>query len=142
MHVMYVCVCVCLCVVCVFVCFYIRVLACECISLCLAACVCVCVSWSMRLYRSLNDDSPLGLRRILSQSTDSLNFKNRAMSMESLNDEGETELCSTQTRCPNRKTSLPVNPPSPLFRTAVCICDFTNVSSLADPNVWIDKRSM
>ncbi|KAK7157142.1 hypothetical protein R3I93_008574 [Phoxinus phoxinus] len=38
---------------------------------------------------SLNDDSPLGLRRILSHSTDSLNFRNRAMSMESLNDEGE-----------------------------------------------------
>uniref|UniRef100_A0A8C7HSF0 Rho guanine nucleotide exchange factor (GEF) 2a n=1 Tax=Oncorhynchus kisutch TaxID=8019 RepID=A0A8C7HSF0_ONCKI len=38
---------------------------------------------------NLNDDSPLGLRRILSQSTDSLNFRNRAMSMESLNDEGE-----------------------------------------------------
>uniref|UniRef100_A0A4W5M7Z5 Rho guanine nucleotide exchange factor (GEF) 2a n=1 Tax=Hucho hucho TaxID=62062 RepID=A0A4W5M7Z5_9TELE len=36
---------------------------------------------------NLNDDSPLGLRRILSQSTDSLNFRNRAMSMESLNDE-------------------------------------------------------
>ncbi|ROL43068.1 Rho guanine nucleotide exchange factor 2 [Anabarilius grahami] len=40
-------------------------------------------------HRSLNDDSPLGLRRILSHSTDSLNFRNRAMSMESLNDEGE-----------------------------------------------------
>ncbi|XP_076864092.1 rho guanine nucleotide exchange factor 2 isoform X2 [Brachyhypopomus gauderio] len=38
---------------------------------------------------TLNDDSPLGLRRILSQSTDSLNFKSRTMSMESLNDEGE-----------------------------------------------------
>ncbi|XP_067305518.1 rho guanine nucleotide exchange factor 2 [Pseudorasbora parva] len=38
---------------------------------------------------SLNDDSPLGLRRILSHSTDSLNFRNRAMSMESLYDEGE-----------------------------------------------------
>ncbi|KAL0984871.1 hypothetical protein UPYG_G00149750 [Umbra pygmaea] len=38
---------------------------------------------------NLNDDSPLGLRRILSQSTDSLNFRNRAMSMESLIDEGE-----------------------------------------------------
>ena len=38
----------------------------------------------------MNDDSPLGLRRILSQSTDSLNFRNRAMSMESLNDEGKT----------------------------------------------------
>ncbi|XP_067111773.1 rho guanine nucleotide exchange factor 2 isoform X1 [Osmerus mordax] len=43
---------------------------------------------------SLNDDSPLGLRRILSQSTDSLNFKNRAMSMESLNDEGEVYYAS------------------------------------------------
>ncbi|KAJ7991403.1 hypothetical protein DPEC_G00283460 [Dallia pectoralis] len=38
---------------------------------------------------NLNDDSSLALRRILSQSTDSLNFRNRAMSMESLNDEGE-----------------------------------------------------
>ncbi|XP_074542544.1 rho guanine nucleotide exchange factor 2 [Halichoeres trimaculatus] len=38
---------------------------------------------------TLNDDSPLGLRRILSQSTDSLSFRNRAMSMESLNDDGE-----------------------------------------------------
>ncbi|XP_034561172.1 rho guanine nucleotide exchange factor 1a isoform X1 [Notolabrus celidotus] len=38
---------------------------------------------------NLNDDSPLGLRRILSQSTDSLSFRNRAMSMESLNDDGE-----------------------------------------------------
>lgn len=47
-------------------------------------CVCVC--------RNLNDDSPLGLRRILSQSTDSLNFRNRAMSMESLNDDGTAHL--------------------------------------------------
>ncbi|KAK1154617.1 rho guanine nucleotide exchange factor 2 isoform X1 [Acipenser oxyrinchus oxyrinchus] len=38
---------------------------------------------------NLNEDAPLGLRRILSQSTDSLNFRNRAMSIESLNDEGE-----------------------------------------------------
>uniref|UniRef100_A0AAR2IX36 Rho/rac guanine nucleotide exchange factor (GEF) 2 n=1 Tax=Pygocentrus nattereri TaxID=42514 RepID=A0AAR2IX36_PYGNA len=38
---------------------------------------------------TLSDDSPLGLRRILSQSTDSLNFKSRTMSMESLNDDGE-----------------------------------------------------
>ncbi|XP_026087950.1 rho guanine nucleotide exchange factor 2-like isoform X1 [Carassius auratus] len=37
---------------------------------------------------TLNDDS-LGLRRILSQSSDSLNFRSRTMSMESLNDEGE-----------------------------------------------------
>uniref|UniRef100_A0A8B9KLD6 Rho guanine nucleotide exchange factor (GEF) 1a n=1 Tax=Astyanax mexicanus TaxID=7994 RepID=A0A8B9KLD6_ASTMX len=36
---------------------------------------------------TLSDDSPLGLRRILSQSTDSLNFRSRTMSMESLNDE-------------------------------------------------------
>uniref|UniRef100_A0AAR2K2S4 Rho guanine nucleotide exchange factor (GEF) 1a n=1 Tax=Pygocentrus nattereri TaxID=42514 RepID=A0AAR2K2S4_PYGNA len=36
---------------------------------------------------TLSDDSPLGLRRILSQSTDSLNFKSRTMSMESLNDD-------------------------------------------------------
>ncbi|XP_029299056.1 rho guanine nucleotide exchange factor 2 isoform X2 [Cottoperca gobio] len=37
----------------------------------------------------LNDDCPLGLRRILSQSTDSLSFRNRAMSVESLNDDGD-----------------------------------------------------
>ncbi|KAG8004981.1 Rho guanine nucleotide exchange factor 2, partial [Nibea albiflora] len=36
---------------------------------------------------NLNDDSPLGLRRILSQSTDSLSFRARAMSVESLNDD-------------------------------------------------------
>ncbi|XP_008279478.1 rho guanine nucleotide exchange factor 2 [Stegastes partitus] len=38
---------------------------------------------------NLNDESPLGLRRILSQSTDSLSFRNRAMSVESLNDDGD-----------------------------------------------------
>ncbi|KAI4876223.1 hypothetical protein NFI96_017958 [Prochilodus magdalenae] len=43
---------------------------------------------------TLSDDSPLGLRRILSQSTDSLNFKSRTMSMESLNDEGELYYAS------------------------------------------------
>ncbi|NP_001410313.1 rho guanine nucleotide exchange factor 2 isoform 1 [Danio rerio] len=43
---------------------------------------------------TLNDDSPLGLRRILSQSTDSLNFRSRTMSMESLNDEGECYVSS------------------------------------------------
>ncbi|XP_076610879.1 rho guanine nucleotide exchange factor 2 isoform X2 [Chaetodon auriga] len=37
----------------------------------------------------LNDDSPLGLRRILSQSTDSLSFRTRAMSVESLTDDGD-----------------------------------------------------
>uniref|UniRef100_A0A8C2C7L5 Rho/rac guanine nucleotide exchange factor (GEF) 2 n=1 Tax=Cyprinus carpio TaxID=7962 RepID=A0A8C2C7L5_CYPCA len=42
----------------------------------------------------LNDDSPVGLRRILSHSTDSLNFRNRAMSMESLHDEGEMYYAS------------------------------------------------
>ncbi|CAL8288901.1 unnamed protein product [Merluccius merluccius] len=35
------------------------------------------------------EDSPVGLRRILSQSSDSLNFRNRTMSLESLTDEGE-----------------------------------------------------
>nr|XP_024653866.1 rho guanine nucleotide exchange factor 2 [Macaca nemestrina] len=34
-----------------------------------------------------NDESPLGLRRILSQSTDSLNMRNRTLSVESLIDE-------------------------------------------------------
>ncbi|XP_035769079.1 rho guanine nucleotide exchange factor 2-like [Neolamprologus brichardi] len=43
---------------------------------------------------SLNDDAPLGLRRILSQSTDSLSFRNRTMSMESLNDDGELYYAS------------------------------------------------
>lgn len=38
---------------------------------------------------TLIDGSPLGLRRILSQSTDSLSFRNRAMSVESLNDDGD-----------------------------------------------------
>ncbi|XP_070777900.1 rho guanine nucleotide exchange factor 2 [Enoplosus armatus] len=38
---------------------------------------------------TLNDDTPLGLRRILSQSTDSLSFRARAMSVESLNDDGD-----------------------------------------------------
>ncbi|XP_070841396.1 rho guanine nucleotide exchange factor 2 [Chaetodon trifascialis] len=37
----------------------------------------------------LNDDTPLGLRRILSQSTDSLSFRTRAMSVESLTDDGD-----------------------------------------------------
>uniref|UniRef100_A0A4W6CVL1 Rho guanine nucleotide exchange factor (GEF) 2a n=1 Tax=Lates calcarifer TaxID=8187 RepID=A0A4W6CVL1_LATCA len=41
---------------------------------------------------TLNDDSPLGLRRILSQSTDSLSFRTRAMSVESLNDDGIREM--------------------------------------------------
>uniref|UniRef100_A0A8C5B1J0 Rho guanine nucleotide exchange factor (GEF) 2a n=1 Tax=Gadus morhua TaxID=8049 RepID=A0A8C5B1J0_GADMO len=43
---------------------------------------------------NLNEDSPMGFRRILSQSTDSLNFRNRAVSMESLNDEGEAYYVS------------------------------------------------
>ncbi|KAM8884365.1 rho guanine nucleotide exchange factor 2 [Synchiropus picturatus] len=38
---------------------------------------------------SLTDDSPLGLSRILSQSTDSLSFRTRAISMESLNEDGD-----------------------------------------------------
>uniref|UniRef100_A0A8C0J0K3 Rho guanine nucleotide exchange factor 2 n=1 Tax=Chelonoidis abingdonii TaxID=106734 RepID=A0A8C0J0K3_CHEAB len=37
---------------------------------------------------NFNDESPLGLRRILSQSTDSLNMRNRTLSVESLIDEG------------------------------------------------------
>lgn len=40
-------------------------------------------------FRHFNDESPLGLRRILSQSTDSLNMRNRTLSVESLIDEGE-----------------------------------------------------
>ena len=39
--------------------------------------------------RHFNDESPLGLRRILSQSTDSLNMRNRTLSVESLIEEGE-----------------------------------------------------
>lgn len=38
--------------------------------------------------RTFNDESPLGIRRILSQSTDSLNMRNRTLSVESLIDEG------------------------------------------------------
>ena len=41
--------------------------------------------------RHFNDESPLGLRRILSQSTDSLNMRNRTLSVESLIDEGDCE---------------------------------------------------
>ncbi|XP_078123796.1 rho guanine nucleotide exchange factor 2 isoform X2 [Sander vitreus] len=43
---------------------------------------------------TLNDDTPLGLRRILSQSTDSLSFRTRAMSVESLNDDGDNYYTS------------------------------------------------
>ncbi|XP_038624433.1 rho guanine nucleotide exchange factor 2 [Tachyglossus aculeatus] len=42
----------------------------------------------------LHDESPLGLRRILSQSTDSLNVRNRTLSVESLIDEGPEVLCN------------------------------------------------
>ncbi len=70
-----------------------HLIACICIH-CLYACiwfVCVCVCACA--CRTLNDDSPLGLRRILSQSTDSLNFRSRTMSMESLNDDGKQLNC-------------------------------------------------
>ncbi|KAM4601426.1 rho guanine nucleotide exchange factor 2-like [Polymixia lowei] len=40
------------------------------------------------------EDSPVGLRRILSQSSESLNFRTRTMSLESLNDEGEVYYSS------------------------------------------------
>ncbi|XP_037738789.1 rho guanine nucleotide exchange factor 2 isoform X4 [Chelonia mydas] len=43
---------------------------------------------------NFNDESPLGLRRILSQSTDSLNIRNRTLSVESLIDEGATVIYS------------------------------------------------
>ncbi|XP_063754851.1 rho guanine nucleotide exchange factor 1a isoform X2 [Eleginops maclovinus] len=43
---------------------------------------------------TLSEDSNLGLRRILSQSTDSLSFRNRAMSIESLNDDGDNYYSS------------------------------------------------
>lgn len=52
-----------------------------------------CRSWVMQPgstpLRHFNDESPLGLRRILSQSTDSLNMRNRTLSVESLIDEGD-----------------------------------------------------
>lgn len=48
----------------------------------------VALIWLVCFCRGLNDDCPLGLRRILSQSTDSLSFRARAMSIESLVDEG------------------------------------------------------
>uniref|UniRef100_A0A8C9IZN9 DH domain-containing protein n=1 Tax=Panthera tigris altaica TaxID=74533 RepID=A0A8C9IZN9_PANTA len=41
-----------------------------------------------------SDESPLGLRRILSQSTDSLNMRNRALSLGSLIDEGAEVIYS------------------------------------------------
>lgn len=53
--------------------------------------------------RTFNDESPLGLRRILSQSTDSLNARNRTLSVESLIDEGifgDTSGQLVQTPCP------------------------------------------
>ncbi|XP_063802943.1 rho guanine nucleotide exchange factor 2 isoform X2 [Pseudophryne corroboree] len=43
---------------------------------------------------NLNDESPLGIRRILSQSTDSLNMRNRTLSVESLIDEGAEVIYS------------------------------------------------
>ncbi|NXF28104.1 ARHG2 factor, partial [Rhodinocichla rosea] len=43
---------------------------------------------------NFNDDSPLGIRRILSQSTDSLNMRNRTLSVESLIDEGPDVILS------------------------------------------------
>ncbi|XP_075301212.1 rho guanine nucleotide exchange factor 2 isoform X2 [Opisthocomus hoazin] len=43
---------------------------------------------------TLNDESPLGIRRILSQSTDSLNTRNRTLSVESLIDEGPDVVLS------------------------------------------------
>nr|XP_041577012.1 rho guanine nucleotide exchange factor 2 isoform X2 [Taeniopygia guttata] len=43
---------------------------------------------------TFNDDSPLGIRRILSQSTDSLNMRNRTLSVESLIDEGPDVILS------------------------------------------------
>ncbi|NWR81558.1 ARHG2 factor, partial [Centropus unirufus] len=43
---------------------------------------------------TLNDESPLGIRRILSQSTDSLNMRNRTLSVESLIDEGPDVILS------------------------------------------------
>lgn len=49
--------------------------------LCLTCLTCVCVL-------SVSEDS-VGLRRILSQSTESLNFRSRTLSMESLTDDGQ-----------------------------------------------------
>ncbi|XP_072284764.1 rho guanine nucleotide exchange factor 2 [Pyxicephalus adspersus] len=43
---------------------------------------------------NLNDESSLGIRRILSQSTDSLNMRNRTLSVESLIDEGADVMYS------------------------------------------------
>ncbi|KAM3918897.1 rho guanine nucleotide exchange factor 2 isoform 2-T2 [Leptodactylus fuscus] len=45
---------------------------------------------------NLNDESPLGIRRILSQSTDSLNMRNRTLSVESLIDEGGADIICSQ----------------------------------------------
>ncbi|KAK1880080.1 Rho guanine nucleotide exchange factor 2 [Dissostichus eleginoides] len=53
---------------------------------------------------TLSEDSTLGLRRILSQSTDSLSFRNRAMSIESLNDDG-TRNCTSSHQNDKSKVS-------------------------------------
>ncbi|KAI1901491.1 hypothetical protein AGOR_G00034980 [Albula goreensis] len=53
------------------------------------ALVCVCGTLLKHIIHAL-----LYIMLILSQSTDSLNFRNRAMSMESLNDEGEVYYAS------------------------------------------------
>ncbi|NWV30621.1 ARHG2 factor, partial [Grantiella picta] len=63
---------------------------------------------------TFNDDSPLGIRRILSQSTDSLNMRNRTLSVESLIDEGGDSTgvwgCTGGTRGPCVSLMSPAGP--------------------------------
>lgn len=47
--------------------------------------------WTVSLCPRGTEES-VGLRRILSQSTESLNFRNRTLSMESLTDDGALSL--------------------------------------------------
>lgn len=46
----------------------------------------ICLSLTCLCLRGTEDST--GLKRILSQSTESLNFRNRTLSMESLTDDG------------------------------------------------------
>lgn len=52
----------------------------------------VLVLTSLVLFLRSSDEPSVGLRRILSQSTESLNFRSRTLSMESLTDEGQCSL--------------------------------------------------
>lgn len=64
--------------------------------------------------RTLNDESPLGIRRILSQSTDSLNMRNRTLSVESLIDEGGDPPQKGKKRTRDPPGDTPIMPPPAL----------------------------